>query len=53
MSSRWIYRCVRLENRRSYCNNYVYMNYTVLYTFYVKVKVSHNRPRWPKGFRVS
>jgi hypothetical protein len=19
----------------------------------VKVKVSHNRPRWPKGFRVS
>jgi hypothetical protein len=23
-------------------------------TFYikVKVKVSHNRPRWPKGFRV-
>jgi len=25
---------------------------TVIYEVKVKVKVSHNRPRWPKEFRV-
>jgi hypothetical protein len=30
-----------------------YISYYVPYThIYIKVKVSHNRPKWPKGFRV-